>query len=177
MISAVLTDSLVYYKYQMQDGDTLENIAFKMYGDPLRHWIIIFANTIIDPYFDLPLNADNIANNIILKYGSVANAQSQLDHIVQNETVITTINGSSNTMVYSTTITDEPYTYNFTTNKLVPRTLPTLGFPELVVSSFTVTAPDGSVVTTTTTLNAVSAYDNEVNINESKREIILIDPT
>jgi hypothetical protein len=177
VLSAVLTDSLVYYKYTMQDGDTLENMAFKLYGDPLRHWIIIFANTIIDPYFDLPLSQDNFANNIILKYGSAANAQSQLDHITQTETVVTSKNGLSNTQVYTTTVTSEPFTYNFLTGALVARTLPTLNLPQITVSSYTVTTPDGSTVTTTTTLNAVSAYQNEVNINEAKREIILIDPS
>jgi len=177
VLSSVLTDSLVYYKYTMQDGDTLENMAFKLYGDPLRHWIIIFANTMIDPYFDLALNQDNFANNIILKYGSIANAQSQLDHIQQQETVTTTLNGVSNTQTYNTTVTNYGYTYNFTTGTLVPQTLPTLNLPKITVSNNTVKTPDGGTVTTVTTLNAISKYQNEVNINEAKREIVLIDPS
>jgi hypothetical protein len=177
LLSAVLTQSLVYYKYTMQDGDTLENMAFKLYGDPLRHWIIVFANMIIDPYFDLPLTNDVFANNIIMKYGSQANAENTLAMITQTETVVTTLNGASNTMVYTSTVTDNPYTYNFATNTLVAQTLPTLENPTIQVSVNTVLTPDGATVTTTTALNAVSAYQNEFNINESKREIVLIDPS
>ena len=73
ILSSVLQNSLVYYEYIWQDGDTLDSVAFKYYGDSLRYWLIIFANTIIDPYFDLPLNQSDFANNIILAYGSVAN--------------------------------------------------------------------------------------------------------
>jgi len=175
ILSSVLTNSLVYYKYPWQEGDTLESIAFKYYGDPLRHWIIIFANTIIDPYFDIPLNLNDFNNNIILKYGSIANAQSQLAVYQQQETVTTTINGSSNTVTYNTTVTPEPYTFNFRTKMLVPQTLPTLDLPIVRVSDVTVTTPDGATVQTITTLNAISAYDNEVAINEAKREITLID--
>lgn len=175
VLSSVLTNSLVYYKYQWQDGDTLETIAFKFYGDPLRHWIIIFANTIIDPYFDVPLNTDTFANNVILKYGSLAQAESTIAVYKQFETVTTQIGGSSNTITYGTTVTPNPYTYNFATKTLVPQTLPTLANPIVTVSTHTVKTTNGATVTTTTTLEAVSAYDNEVAINEAKREIVLID--
>jgi hypothetical protein len=175
VISSVLTNALVYYEYSWQDGDTLESIAFKFYGDPLRHWIIIFANTMIDPYFDLPLNANDFANNIIQFYGSIDNAQSQLAVIKQFETVTTTIGGSSNTITYATTVTNNPFTYNFNTKQVVGRTLPTLADPIIDVSNVTVVTEDGATVQTVTTLNAVSAYDNEVDINEAKRNIVLID--
>lgn len=175
ILSSVLTNSLVYYKYSWQDGDTLESIAFKFYGDPLRHWIIIFANTLIDPYFDLPLDQNTFANNIILKYGSIENAQSRLELIRQIEDVTTFVGGTSNTITYNTTVTQQPYTYNFRLKQIVSQTLPTLANPIVTVSSHQVITDDGAVVTTTTTLNAVSAYDNEVAINEAKRNIVLID--
>jgi Base plate wedge protein 53 len=175
ILSSVLTNSLVYYQYQWQDGDTLESIAFKYYGDPLRHWMIIFANTIIDPYFDIPLNADAFSNNIIAKFGSEANAQSTLGVIQQQQTVITTIGQGSNTVIYNATVTPQPFTFNFKTNMVIPQTLPTLDNPVILVSDETVITPDGSIVQTITELMAVSAYDNEVAINEAKRNIVLID--
>jgi hypothetical protein len=175
VLSSVLQNSLVYYKYAMQDGDTIESIAFKYYGDPLRHWMVIFANMAIDPYFDFVLNNDAFSNNIIAAYGSEANAQSQIAVYQQTETVTTVINGVANTKTYSATVTPEPYTYNFATNQLVPRTLPTIDNPVVIVSNNSVITPDGALVTTVTTLTAVTAYDNQVAINEAKREIILID--
>jgi len=175
MLSSVLTNSLVYYKYPWQDGDTLESVAFKYYGDPLRGWMILFANTMIDPYFDLPLAQDAFANNIIQKYGSVANAQSLIALYNQQKTVTTTTGLSSNTIVYNSTVTPEPYTFNFSTNQLVASVLPTLNYPIITVSDVTTETPDGSIVQTITTIEAVTAYDNEVAINEAKREVTLID--
>lgn len=175
VLSSVLTNSLVYYEYLWQDGDTLESIAFKFYGDPLRHWIIIFANTIIDPYFDIPLTQDVFANNIIQAYGSIDRAQSTLGLIRQTEEVTTTLNGSSNTVTYNTTITATGLTYDFRLKRVVSQTLPTLDNPIVVVSDVTVVTDDGATVNTLTTLNAVSVYDNEVDINEAKRKIVLID--
>ena len=93
----------------------------------------------------------------------------------QTETVTTSLNGSSNTVVYNSTVTPQPYTYNFATNQLVPQTLPTLDNPIVTVSDVTVVTPDGSTVETVTTLTAVSAYDNQLAINEAKRQIVLID--
>ena len=37
-------------------GDTPEIIASKYYGDPEKHWIVLLANDIINPFFDFPLN-------------------------------------------------------------------------------------------------------------------------
>jgi len=178
VISSVLQNSLVFYKYPWKDGDTLESIAFKYYGDPNRHWIILFANTMIDPYFDVPLNQNDFANNIIANYGSIEAAQFELDHIQKLTTVTTTVGGSSNTVTYTNTVTPEPYTYDFATNTLVQQTIPALGLnPVVTVSDTTVITPDGSIVETVITLTAVTAYDNEVAINETKREIMLIDPS
>lgn len=175
VLSSVLTNSLVYYEYPWQDGDTLESVAFKFYGDPLRHWIIIFANTMIDPYFDLPLNANDFANNIIQAYGSIDNAQSRLAVIKQIEKVTTTVGGSSNTVTYRTTVTSNPLTYNFKLKRIVAQTLPTINNPIVTVSNVTVVTEDGATVNTLTTLNAVTEYDNQVDINEAKRNIVLID--
>lgn len=175
VLDAVLQNSLVYYKYSMKDGDTLESIAHKYYGDAKRHWLIIYANSIIDPYFDLPLNQANFDNNIKIKYGSLANAQATLHHINQIETVTSSVNGSSNTQVYISTLTNQPYTYDFLLNKLVPQTLPSIGFPEVIIGSVTLDLPDGTVATTDTKLEAISNYDYELGVNEGKRQIVLID--
>jgi hypothetical protein len=174
MISSVLQNSLVYYQYAYKDSDTLENLAYKYYGDPLRHWIIIFANLIIDPYFDLPLKQDDFANNVILAYGSEANAQSQLAFYQQNTTITTTYQGQTNTQSYLASITTTPFTYSFSTGEVIPASLPALG-DTITTYEGEATAPDGSTVLTTTTLTAISIYDNLAAINEAKRNIVLVD--
>jgi hypothetical protein len=174
LLSSVMQNSLVYYQYSFKDSDTLENLAYKYYGDAKRHWIIIFANLIIDPYFDLPLRQDDFANNVILAYGSEANAQSTLFGYQQNTTVTTSFQGQSNTQSTLAWLTPTPFTFNFTTGEVVPASLPGLG-ESITTYTGTAQAPDGSIVTTTTTLTGVSVYDNLVAVNEAKRNIVLID--
>lgn len=177
VIGSVLQNSEVYYKYSVQEQDTLESIAFKYYGDPKRHWMIILANMIIDPYFDMPLKQDDFQNNIILKYGSAANALHQIAVYQQTLTVESISEGLSNTQTYVSTVTPEPYTYDFRRKELLPTVLPTLGNPIITTNQSDVIVPDGTRVITTTTLEAIDAYTNETNINEAKRLIVLIDAT
>jgi Base plate wedge protein 53 len=174
MLRSVLKNSLVYYQYPWKDGDTLENLAYKYYGDPLRHWIIVFANMIIDPYFDLPLSQNDFTNNVNLAFGSEAAAQQTLAFYQQNTTVTTSFQGQSNTQTTLQNITPTPFTFNFLTGEVIPASLPALGESLITYSAQTI-APDGSQVSTTQTLTAISVYDNLVNINEAKRNIVLID--
>jgi hypothetical protein len=174
MLASVLNNGLVYYPYSVQDTDTIEMIAHKYYGDAKRHWIVMFSNQIVDPYFDFPLSTDALNNNIVLEYGSLANAQSILYEVQQQIMTETNYYGNVN-VSYANTTLEEAYTYNFITNQLETITLPSIEFPELQISTTTTTLPDGTVLTVTTTLFAISAYDYLVNQNESKRQIQLLD--
>jgi hypothetical protein len=163
----------VFYQYSVQDGDTPEIVASKYYGDPNRYWMVLFANQMIDPYFDWILNQNDLNNNIIEKYGNIGTAQATLHHVNQQQTVTTTLNGTSNTLTYISTANG--YSYNFQTKQLSYQTLPTIEFPIIDLGSVAVELPDGSIVTTDTSLLAVSSYDYEDQQNELKRQIVLID--
>jgi len=174
VLDAVLTNSLVYYQYNMKDSDTAEIIADKYYGDTKRHWMVFFANQVVDPYFDMPLKEYDLEQNIILKYGSLANAQATLDHVEQYVNVTTTFLGVSNTISYVSTL-NAPYTYNFTTGQLQGVALPTINTPIIDQGSTTTVLAGGAVVVTHTVWVAVSGYDNAVAENEEKRNIQLLD--
>ncbi len=174
IIPAVFQNSLIYYPYSVKDSDDATIIAFKYYGDSFRHWIVYFANQVIDPYFDMPLKEADLENNIILAYGSLANAQANLYQVLQYVNVTTSFGGTSNTISYVSTLEDN-YSYNFSTNQLEPVTLPSINFPVRVQDSTTVNFPNGTVVKTDTVWVAQSAYDYLVAQNESKRQIQLID--
>jgi len=45
-------NSAVYYEYDVQDSDTPEIIASKIYKDPEKHWVVLLFNDILDPQFD-----------------------------------------------------------------------------------------------------------------------------
>ena len=61
---------LIFYEYDVKDGETAEMIAAKLYGDARYHWIIFLANDIVDPYNDWPLSYDNLIATIRKKYGN-----------------------------------------------------------------------------------------------------------
>jgi hypothetical protein len=174
VLDDVLQNSLVYYEYNMKDSDTAEIIAHKYYGDTKRHWMVFFANQVVDPYFDMPLKQYDLDQNIILKYGSLANAQATLHHVNQYVNVTTSFGGSSNVQSYVSTLHDG-YSYNFTTNQLQVITLPTVIHPVLDQGTTSILLADGTMVVTDTVWVAVSNYDYEVSNNESKRKIQLLD--
>ena len=60
----------VFYNYPMRDGDTLEIIADKYYGNPKYHWIVALVNDIYHHTYDVPLSSSNFDRFILDKYGS-----------------------------------------------------------------------------------------------------------
>jgi hypothetical protein len=56
IIPAVLKNPLLYYEYDVQEGDTPEIVAYKYYGDVNRYWIVLFSNQMMDPQWDWPLD-------------------------------------------------------------------------------------------------------------------------
>lgn len=41
-------NAMIYYSYEVKDGETPEIIASKIYDSPERHWIVLLANDIMD---------------------------------------------------------------------------------------------------------------------------------
>lgn len=66
-------ETSAYYTYLIRDGDTPENLAYKLYDSAERHWIILSFNEIYDPQFDWPLKTDEINRFIENKYARIAN--------------------------------------------------------------------------------------------------------
>ena len=69
-----------YYFYAVEDSDTPESLAEKVYGNPEAHWIILYANNIYDPYYDWPMNNKVFDSYIIKKYGSLEWAKTNYRH-------------------------------------------------------------------------------------------------
>ena len=161
LVSQLSRNPLLFYKYTVQDSDTPESIAFKYYGDQYRYWLIFLANEIMDPQWDWPLTSQQFLKLIRDKYatdaGGIENVLSYTQGTVHHyEKLITTVDNNSQTKAIKTVIVDQE-TYN-------------LIQPQTKISTFS----DGSTVAYTTGKNAVSIYDYENYLNESKREINLI---
>ena len=93
LIKEVLNNTSSYIEYTIRDGDTPEILAAKVYDNPEAHWVILYANDIVDPQFDWPLNTVAFNNYVADKYRSMAEADvgsSLLDYQVVSWTQDTT---------------------------------------------------------------------------------------
>lgn len=66
----VLANVSVYDYYDIQDGDTPDKIAERVYGNSQYHWIIMLMNDRYDYLNDFPLTTYNLEKYIAQKYGS-----------------------------------------------------------------------------------------------------------
>jgi len=150
---SILANPLIYYQYDIQDGDTAESIAYKYYGTVDSFWLIMFANQYLDPQWSFPLSSAQFANYIEDKYGNQSTAQSTVDHYEIITTTLDTLSGVSTT---DTVVVG--YDQWFATNQ----------------STNTYKLPDGTPIVITVQPSAVTVYDNEQRLNEAKRSINII---
>lgn len=76
----VRNNIFIYYDYEVKDGETPDIIAAKYYGTPQFHWLVLFSNDIIDPYFEWPMSYNVFLNYIQRTYGSVFLAKTKVRH-------------------------------------------------------------------------------------------------
>lgn len=151
VIPSVLNNSLVYYTYDIQDGDTPEIIAYKYYGDIDRFWIILYCNQILDPQWDWPLSSNKLQKYIVNKYGNTLNNV----HHYEKVTTKTNISSTSVTTVDTEILTEDDY----------DNTLPE--------DTQTYTVGEDTVVIKTVK-RTVTNYEYEVAQNESRRNIKIL---
>jgi hypothetical protein len=80
LVNVLKNRTALYYTYDLQEGQTLQFVADKYYGDVSLDWVIMITNDIIDPQYDLPLGYQDFVNYVRGKYGSIETAQQQTHH-------------------------------------------------------------------------------------------------
>lgn len=161
LIKSAKSNLFQYFTYSVKDGETPEIIAEKVYGEPEAHWLVMLANDVVDPQYDWVLNYRDFGNYIISKYGSLANAKTQVHHYEKvRQTVDLTTNTTSETVV------------EISATEYADPTLPTE--PGSPIFAGTV----GKYKTDVYDFykRAVYCYDWEVEQNEKKRDINLVRP-
>jgi hypothetical protein len=151
IISKLLNDPMLFYTYDIQDGDTPEIVADKYYGDSYRYWLILFANQLLDPQWDWPLNSTNFNKYIADKYQEF----DPYTEVYQFEKIVSQYDSATEITTVNKFVIDE-YTYD----NLTPTT-----------ESFSF--PSGTT-TITTSKNAKTYFEYEVETNEAKRNIKLL---
>jgi hypothetical protein len=167
-INATSKEQLImYYKYDIFDGETPEMIADKLYGSPEKHWIILAVNNIKNPQFDWPLRYNDLTKYIDIKYRGVTYANTA-------NTGTGLAWSKSHTHSYYITETRSLPGGSDTTETII---IDAATFANTNTTSTVVyTLYDSSNVTITTTKSSISYYEYEIDTNESKRTIDILRP-
>jgi hypothetical protein len=150
IIQNLLIDPLFCYNYDVKDSDTPETIAHKYYDTVDRFWLVMFANQIIDPLWDWPLDTYDFNKYVNAKYGS-----TEISEIHHYEKIVTKTDISSNTTTVEKFVIDKD-TYD-----------------NLIESTDYYEFESGEV-SVIVTKKAIDNFEYELNLNESKRTIKLI---
>jgi hypothetical protein len=161
-------DKLVmYYKYDISDGETPEIIADKLYGSPEKHWIILSVNNIKNPQFDWPLRYNDLTKYIDIKYRGVTYANT------------------ANTGTGLSWSKSHTHSYYINEKRILPSGDETTETIIIDAATFANTNTTSTVVytlynstnvTITTTKSSMSYYEYELEANEEKRTIDILRP-
>lgn len=159
-----IRDNLSFYtNYTIKDGETPEEIAYKIYNSPERHWLVLAANDIIDVEEQWPLTHNQFNDYINDKYsengdgsefGGLKWAANNVYAYYKTETVITP---------KGTTIQKFEVDSNTYANANL-----------VSVSSQSVTLTDGTTITINKNKETKTYYEYEYEENENKRNIRLM---
>lgn len=75
---AQIVQSSMFYPYTVKDWESPTSVAFDYYGDISYTWLIALANNIVDFKTQWVKSQNDFTAYITAKYGSVANAESQI---------------------------------------------------------------------------------------------------
>lgn len=169
IIKETIDNTSSYYIYSIKESDKPETLAENVYNDPQAYWMILYANDMVDPQYDWPLNYNDFGNYIVNKYGSVANSQTSIHHY---EKVIDRKVGVSQDSTMEVRVTID---YANTSNT-VPSTYHYDYYTGMASSEYTTYSVANTTVHETITKEAVSCYDYEERLNFNKRLIKIIRP-
>ena len=93
----VRTNAALFDTYDVKEGQTPEEIADKLYGDPNLHWIVMYVNNITDRYHQWPLTTPQFLAFINDKYSNPDGLHHYEITQTSGDTTITIDIGTDNT--------------------------------------------------------------------------------
>lgn len=162
-------NSVLYYEYFVNEGDTPDIVAHKVYGSSENHWILLLLNELIHPQFDWPLDSQSFNKYIDKKY--------QAQEYANNST-----EGAGTT--WATQNTKDYIKIETKKNKKLDKDISVETFiitseewantASSTTSDYTLS--DGNLISITTIKDTISYYDYELKVNEDKRSIKILKP-
>ena len=160
-------NSSAFYKYQIQDSDTPEIIAAKYYDHPERHWIVLMFNDIIDPQYDWPLQYSTFINFVDKKYTANGSANTTV------QTGLAWAMSTNNVQSYYKIVTRT----NIDNESIVETIqVDASTYANVAASTQNLVLQSGDVIVQTVAKTKKTYYDYEMDLNETKRDIILLKP-
>jgi len=155
-------NSVFYYEYDIQDSDTPEIIAAKIYDSPEKHWAVLMVNDIVDPLWDWPLDQRTLIKFINEKYSTNATGS-------QTGTEWAKLNTKQYLIVETKTVFgQDPVVVKYETDSAT--------YSNTSTYTITKTLSDGKLLTIGLTKETKTYYDYEIEENEKKRTIKLLRP-
>jgi len=157
----ILNNSSVYYEYTINEGDTPEIIADKIYDDPFFHWIILKVNNIVDVKSQWPVSYDNLVNNIETSYIQYASpGQTGLEWAMLN---------------YHSYYRVETKTYAGLTEKdVIKYQIDSSTYANTSPSTTQFVLPNNVVMNFSVSKDRKTYYEYEQELNEEKRNIKIL---
>ena len=157
-IPEMLSNGLNFYLYDIQDGDTPEIVAHKYYNDVSRFWIVLYCNEMMDPQWDWPLSYSQFNNYVEGKYGNNLNGTHHYEKVI---TKTSRQSENDQTVTEKYVISGEEFLQLLYGNPY--------GIGPLKTFQLTTGFVDVSIQPV-----SVSNYEYELDLNESKRTIKLL---
>lgn len=154
ILKGIKDNVYTYFDYTVKEGERLDMLAERFYGNAEYHWIIALANDMVDPLHDMPKEYNAFTSYVTNKYGSLPLAHSTVHHYEKR------ILRKNNAELTESLVTIEinESTYN-----------------SLADSEFiTYNLVGGKSCEVTTTRHIISSYDWEFEQNEKKRKLKII---
>ena len=93
----VKTNAALFDTYDVKEGQTPEEIADKLYGDPNLHWIVLYVNNVTDRYHQWPLTTPQFLAFLNDKYSNPDGLHHYEITQTSGDTTVTIDIGTDNT--------------------------------------------------------------------------------
>lgn len=180
-------NSVVLEDYFIQDGETPEQVSYKLYGTPAYHWVILMVNDITNPREEWPILDSKVTDLVYLKYDFIVEVPDGSEYTVDD--IITSDNDGA--FIVTKVVDDEVYLrsqvgkiilttsslLNNTTTETENLTIISITDPEEGVHHYYDTEL-GYIVDENYSVNTVPVtnYTYEVEENDAKRTVKVLDP-
>lgn len=168
-------DQSLYYKYLISEGETIESISNDVYDSPNYYWVIMMINDRFDRFYDFPLKTEEFEKYIVDKYGSISAAQTTYKYYIREayERYSSNVGSTAESQINGAT--------GFITQDLIGGEAEDNSyFIEVPQIDYDFINPDTNTSRPISEngrimKKAKSMYDYELELNESKRNILLLD--